>query len=371
MRGVGIRGIGALVAAAIAASCGWPEYAFDPSSSTDDDGGAAGASEPSGGSSGASGGGEPSGGASETGGAGGSSPSDPCKNGRLDGFETWVDCGGGTCPACPPGGACDAPSDCENERCTTKGVCELASCTDGATSGDETDTDCGGPDCDARCATGDQCGDGTDCSTGLCTVEGRCTSPSCDPVSGPCSTSCPCANGRHCSLNAQCASGNCTGGACAEGPHVLTRNDEPDAALGPTPAILQTFVVQNDAPSALPLGELTLRYYFTSDGLGAPTARCDESRAAPSDACVGVETRVFGLSPATPFADAFVELGFIGGAELAPGAGTSETPVTVEPPVGSLYDQSTDYSFAENSSLAANTRVTLYRKGVLVWGREP
>jgi mannan endo-1,4-beta-mannosidase len=152
---------------------------------------------------------------------------------------------------------------------------------------------------------------------------------------------------------------------------VLSRNDEPGAAFGPTPAILQTFVVQNDAPSGLPLGELTLRYYFTSDGLGAPTARCDEGRAAPADACVDVETRVFGLSPATPFADAFVEVFLIEGAELAPGTGTREMPVTIEPPVGSLYDQSTDYSFAENSSLAANARVTLYRKGVLVWGREP
>jgi hypothetical protein len=369
MRGVGTRGIGALVAVAAAASCGWPEYAFEPSTTDGDEGGAAGASEPTGGSSGAA----PNGGAGAAGfgGSGGAGAPDPCENGRRDGAETGVDCGGGTCPACPPGMPCDAPRDCTNVRCTSKGACELLTCSDRTTNGAETDTDCGGPDCEERCAVGDECGVGTDCRSGLCTTEGRCTEGSCDPTAGPCSAACPCVNGLDCAHHDECASGNCAGGACSEGLRVLSRNDDPNAPGAPSEAILQTFVVENDSPSPVELGELTLRYYFSSDGLGAPTARCDAARATLSEACTGVETRVFGLSPATTFADAFVELAFSDGVELVPAARTSETPVTVEPPGGALYDQTTDYSFDERATLGANSFVTLYRKGVLVWGREP
>jgi hypothetical protein len=156
-----------------------------------------------------------------------------------------------------------------------------------------------------------------------------------------------------------------------EGPRVLIRNDDPNAAARPTAAILQTFVVQNDAPSAFPLGELSLRYYFTNDGLGAPAARCDETRAAPASACLDVEVTVFGLSPATTFADAFAEVVLPENVDLAAGARTGEVPFVIEPPSGAFYDQSNDYSFPEGTNLAVSAKVTLYRRGVLIWGREP
>ncbi|MBW2524379.1 MAG: hypothetical protein JRI23_09400, partial [Deltaproteobacteria bacterium] len=46
----------------------------------------------------------------------------PCANGTLDGDETDVDCGGGTCPACPNGDECDDPSDCTSRFCTVIGA---------------------------------------------------------------------------------------------------------------------------------------------------------------------------------------------------------------------------------------------------------
>jgi len=385
MRGAGIRGIGALVAAAVAASCGWPEFAFDPKASDDgtsDDGedGGAGASEPTGGSSGVAGASGGRAGASGNGGTGGASVPDTCNNGMRDLPETGVDCGGGTCPGCPPGGPCVVALDCaertypderiEDGFCT-HGVCEALFCRDLEASGSETDEDCGGPDCDLRCAPGQECREGPDCDSLLC-QDGRCVTPECEPISGPCGSSdCPCANGRGCALHDDCASGNCAGGTCAEGPRVFSRNDEPDAENLSTPAILQAFLVRNDAPSEIPLGELSLRYYFNNDGLGEPRARCDESRAVDPDVCIDVRASVFELIPAALFADTYAEVSLPDGELLTPGGITSEVPIAVEPPAGGLYEQGTDYSFAANVSLAENRYVTLYRRGVLIWGREP
>jgi cellulose 1,4-beta-cellobiosidase len=137
-----------------------------------------------------------------------------------------------------------------------------------------------------------------------------------------------------------------------------------------TPAILQTFLVRNDAPSRLPRGELSLRYYYTNDGATDERPHCDESRAVPEDACVGVMTSLFGVSPGGPFVNGYVELRFPDG-DLAAGAQTGETPITIDASGDERYEQASDYSFAENESFAVNAKVTLYRRGVLIWGTEP
>ena len=54
---------------------------------------------------------------------GGEDAGDPCADGKLDGAETDVDCGGGTCPACGPELKCQSASDCDS------GVCDGASHT--------------------------------------------------------------------------------------------------------------------------------------------------------------------------------------------------------------------------------------------------
>jgi hypothetical protein len=83
-----------------------------------------------------------------------------------------------------------------------------------------------------------------------------------------------------------------------------------------------------------------------------------------------VTTRLFGVTPGGPFVDGYVEVRLADG-ELGPGAQTAEIPVTVEPGGDRRYEQSSDYSFAPNASFAVNAMVTLYRRGVLIWGTEP
>jgi hypothetical protein len=209
----------------------------------------------------------------------------------------------------------------------------------------------------------------SDCDSSLC-QDGRCVAGECDPNAGPCgSTACPCANGRECRTHDDCASGNCAGGICAEGPSVFSRNDEPDAANVPTPAILQAFLVRNDGPSAVPIGELLVRYFFTRDSVVEQRGRCDESRAVAPNACDGVVTPLFETTP-TLFVDSYVEVGLAGDTLLEPAA-TTEVPVAIEATDGASYLQSNDYSFSPNTDFAENRHVTLYRRGVLVWGDVP
>src|SRR5262245_49252329 len=70
---------------------------------------------------GGDGGGSGTGGALGDGGAGGAPGSDGgrdrCADGEQNGTETDIDCGGGTCGACPPHSACAVDSDCRSDHC--------------------------------------------------------------------------------------------------------------------------------------------------------------------------------------------------------------------------------------------------------------
>lgn len=93
-------------------------------------------------------------------------------NGKKDGNETDVDCGGTGAPACADGKACVAASDCQSSVCTG-GVCKAPSPTDGVKNGDETDVDCGGAVA-PKCAVGKGCGAHADCTSDACSYDKKC-----------------------------------------------------------------------------------------------------------------------------------------------------------------------------------------------------
>jgi hypothetical protein len=138
-----------------------------------------------------------------------------CTDGVRNGSETDVDCGGGTCPACPNGVSCLVGSDCQAGICTS-GVCVSVNCTDSVRNGSETGIDCGGGTCSA-CPNGEACNVGGDCQTGICT-SGICMAPSCtdglrngDETDIDCGGgTCPaCLTDRQCVRNSDCQSGAC------------------------------------------------------------------------------------------------------------------------------------------------------------------
>jgi hypothetical protein len=89
---------------------------------------------------------------------------DTCADHRKDGDETDVDCGG-SCPTpCAVGKGCAADADCATNACDAVTLtCDADPCMDGRQDGDETDVDCGGSACTARCAIGKMCKADADC----------------------------------------------------------------------------------------------------------------------------------------------------------------------------------------------------------------
>jgi hypothetical protein len=130
-----------------------------------------------------------------------------CSDGRINGRETDLDCGGGVCAGCAEGALCLANADCASAVCLLN-RCEAPSCDDGVQNGAESAVDCGGA-----------CGP---CKTPSC-IDGGCVEPSCsnqrrdgvetdvDCGGGACST---CAMGQTCSRTADCATGECVDGRC-------------------------------------------------------------------------------------------------------------------------------------------------------------
>src|SRR5687767_7164882 len=58
-----------------------------------------------------------------------------CTNGVKDGDESDVDCGGGTCPVCANGDACNAGPDCASRVCTANKCTNDVGCADGTREG--------------------------------------------------------------------------------------------------------------------------------------------------------------------------------------------------------------------------------------------
>jgi hypothetical protein len=142
-----------------------------------------------------------------------------CTNGKLDGTETDIDCGGSSCAPCADGRTCKVGADCVDGVCA--GTCAAPTCTDGVRNGTETDVDCGGS-C-PPCANTKHCGANADCESKECYGAAPGTCVSCadgvkdgDETGVDCGgRRCPaCAQGGGCSVAADCTTGHCAQGVC-------------------------------------------------------------------------------------------------------------------------------------------------------------
>ncbi len=115
--------------------------------------------------------------------------SDVCDNGTCkapgidgvkNGTETDVDCGGPGAARCADGLMCLVDGDCASDVCQDKGAglkCQAPGPTDGKKNGTETDVDCGGADAGTpRCAAGKACLVHADCASDGCAYNNKCAS---------------------------------------------------------------------------------------------------------------------------------------------------------------------------------------------------
>ncbi|MDB4942885.1 MAG: hypothetical protein JWP97_2419 [Labilithrix sp.] len=102
-------------------------------------------------------------------------------DGKKNGDETDVDCGGAVAPKCKSGKACAANADCTDDYCPeATHACTAPRYDDGVLNGTETDVDCGGTGAGmVTCAQGKTCKADTDCN-GACNYASKCMDmPSC------------------------------------------------------------------------------------------------------------------------------------------------------------------------------------------------
>ncbi|MSR85142.1 hypothetical protein EXS71_01750 [Candidatus Uhrbacteria bacterium] len=171
-------------------------------------------------------------------------PAPTCKDGKKNGTESDVDCGGDFCAQCWIGWACLQASDCFTKLCSNGTCISPPSCWDGKKNGDETDVDCGGK-CGATCLAGESCIRGSDCNTGNC-LNNVCAvlAPSCgDNIQDGQETDVDCGGGglspcfrckdtARCLQNSDCANNTCLGGVCVSCLDGKKDQDETDVDCG-------------------------------------------------------------------------------------------------------------------------------------------
>jgi hypothetical protein len=99
-------------------------------------------------------------------------------DGVQNGTETDVDCGGVGNARCDDALKCLVDGDCKSDVCTNPDglglKCQAPTPTDGKKNGTETDVDCGGGGANPACATGLNCLVGGDCTTLGCNYKFKC-----------------------------------------------------------------------------------------------------------------------------------------------------------------------------------------------------
>ncbi|ADL53007.1 X2-like carbohydrate binding domain-containing protein [Clostridium cellulovorans] len=143
-----------------------------------------------------------------------------------------------------------------------------------------------------------------------------------------------------------------------------------------TNTISPTFKIKNSSDSCLNLKDVTVRYYYTSDGNQEQNFWCDHAGALLGYNYVDNTSKVTGKfikePNSTPNYDTYLEIGFADGAStLAPNEEISiQTRITKAD--WSNYNQSNDYSFDPISSVpTTNDKIVVCISGIRVWGPPP
>lgn len=142
-------------------------------------------------------------------------------------------------------------------------------------------------------------------------------------------------------------------------------NDNPDNQL------YALYQIINTGTTAVPMSELTMRYWFTNASpTDPPVFACDWAQVD----CSNVTSTFVTLSPPRTMADTYLQLGFTAAAgSIAPGQSSGEIQTRIHDLNYSNFDTTASYSFISDASFVYKDTqtVTLYLNGVLIWGTEP
>jgi hypothetical protein len=308
-----------------------------------------------------------------------------------------------SCGKLPNGAACTIPGECNSNQCA-QGVCcstacsgtcvscaltgsagtcssvpsgqdPLNQCADQGMATCGTDGWCNGSGACRRYAAGTVCVPAT-CPTtstvtpnATCSSSGTCVTPtttSCVPyacAAGACKTTCAAAT------DCSGAPYVCVGTTCASATNLTVRlfgsSSNPQW-------IYTTLQIKNDGTAAIPLSDLTMRYWFTYDTtpIVVQTDMCTYAFTPPAQ-CTNITRSWVAVSPAKTNADYYYQIGFNAAAGNLNAGATAEFQLGWHKNDWSNFTQTNDYSYNAATAFTTTTKVTVYRVGVLVYGMEP
>jgi endoglucanase len=134
-------------------------------------------------------------------------------------------------------------------------------------------------------------------------------------------------------------------------------------------AIRPVFNIVNRGQAAISLSDLKIRYYYTDESRQKQQFFVDWAKIGNSN----VQGSFTSMSAQAARADRYVELSFGKDAgSIMAGGESGEIQLRIHPADWSNYDEANDYSYAGNAnSFKDYDKVTVYKKGTLVWGIEP
>ena len=187
-----------------------------------------------------------------------------------------------------------------------------------------------------------------------------------------------CSGTQTCGSADDCASGQCTSGQCVPVFGVQYTSIVTDEL---TRAPKFRLVLSYLDSTSTPLSGLTIRYYFSHNGVSEPVLGLSSQAifippTTQADIHDAVRTQVHRSlpGPAAPnnqrSADSYLEISFDSPLTLLNGVKLDITQDFATGADDSKFQQSTHYSFVNGTSIA-NEAITIYRGGKRVWGIEP
>lgn len=273
-------------------------------------------------------------------------------------------------------------------------------CDDGGESalcdGDCTFPACG--DAEANAAAGETCDDGNDDTETACAYG----TPTCTGCSADCATELdlvgpycgdgivqtnsgeqcdPAVLGSTCLPDCTTPPTTCTTSATCL--HVLSKRGNNDASNNGT--IVPFIELVNPTAQAIPLAELAVRYWFTGELPSPLPPSCGTNpalavscywasldQASWDNVCATQVARSFTLlAPARTGATHYFELTFPNAPALGAGRRTGELQHGINKCDWSNFNETNDYSWRTDTAYVVNTKITIYRNGLLIWGNEP
>lgn len=174
-------------------------------------------------------------------------------------------------------------------------------------------------------------------------------------------------NGSESSLAASATTLSSGGG---EGtPSTLKIQYEDGDGMAGNNAIKPFLRIVNTGMSAVPLNELTIRYYFKREASVSQNLTIDYAVAGKTN----LSGSFYTMGSPTATADAYLELGFLPAAGNVAALGdTGVMKIRINNSDWSNFNESNDYSYAPAlTSFSDHDKITLYHNGILVWGIEP